>query len=131
MSLYGTLPLNAWAESLGTSNWVTVTASDAEWTYADPLARLSEAEAWREIARRIEERGCEEGLCVEIATIQAEERIWSSTSLRMIERVQLHLRAARRWWDRKAPALLDESGVAGPRILAAYLLALEAEEEAP
>ena len=90
---------------------------------------LSEAEAWREIARRIERRGLVgAGLCAEVN--QAATAIWGPREARIIDagmeaqmrkRLRKHLR-------RKY--LMDQACISGPRILAAYLLAIEAEEEA-
>jgi hypothetical protein len=110
---------------------------------------LTEPQAWREIARRLERRGCEDGLCHEADELQHEDRIdwyvWDA----MRSRIRAHMELmrpepiveVRPWYvapfgprrveyQQEVPMYYEDEGVAGPRILAAYLLALEAEDAA-
>ena len=86
--------------------------------------KLNEPEAWREIARRISERGCVRyGLCAEADCLWDSERISIHTALDMERRIQQHVLPHEDKWAYK-PGTEPEA-----RILAALWLALEAEED--
>ena len=93
-----------------------------------PRKRMSESEAWREIARRIAEGEWDEGgLCGEVHRIgcrlcfRSGRLVTEKTRVSMVSRIDSHL-APRAVWG-------FTPGVAKPRVLAALWLALEAEEE--
>jgi hypothetical protein len=125
----------------GDGAWVTVTVSASDNRPSKVPTYLTEAQAWRAIARRIERRGCKDGLCAEIDLLDDADRIPWTIARSMYDRVHAHLIAMapppkpRAWWDfRRAepvekPLYLDDVGTAGSRILAAYMLAHEAEDE--
>lgn len=112
----------------GSSRWVDLSGA--------PLKTfLTEAQAWRRIARRIE-RGTWRGirLSTEVERLHSYELVITSRIRdRMTDRLDAHLDAMRERFGPirlRRPNQLDEKGIAGPRILAAYLLALECEDEA-
>jgi hypothetical protein len=87
--------------------------------------KLNEPEAWREIARRIAEKGCVRyGLCAEADSLWHSARISIYTVLDMEERIGEHVFGYEGNWAYK-PGTEPEA-----RILAALWLALEAEEDA-
>jgi hypothetical protein len=86
---------------------------------------MTEAEAWREIARRIVEgKWGGWGLCREVWSLCIELRITRSMWNKMAGRVEDHLDAAGLSWA------YPEGTEPEARALAALWLALEAEEEA-
>lgn len=92
---------------------------------------LTIAEAWREIARRIEKgtwNGA--GICTEVFELYRDDLITYTQEKKMYAIIDEHLNLAycddptvtHRYW-------LAGPGVADTRILACYFLALEAEDE--
>ncbi len=102
---------------------------------------LAEARAWREVARRIGERGCVGvGLCREITELDRDGTVVSDQVLgSMRDRVSDHLEAMHGSRGGCLVLFIDviESGAPSsdrthfaPRVLAALFLALECEDEA-
>lgn len=89
---------------------------------------MKESTAWRKIARKLERDGsCYEGLCHEVYVLDVP--FWGA-EVPMKQRIAAHLNAMERpFLNGHGARYLDRPGVVGPRILAAYFLALEAEEE--
>ena len=88
--------------------------------------QLNEPEAWREIARRISERGCVRyGLCAEANCLWTSERISLYTVIDMERRIAQHVLPHEYKWAYEPGTELEA------RILAALWLALEAEEGTP
>lgn len=93
---------------------------------------LTEAEAWREIARRFAEGDADAGMCWEIVDLRLYRRITFGQQKAMKRRIDTH--AALSWiWE------IEDGQSTGPwafdshdrevRVLAALFLALEAEDE--
>lgn len=88
--------------------------------------KLTEPEAWREIARRIVRRTWNKmGLCAELYDLCAERLISCFKMCDMEDRIKHHLRMHNSHWAYEAGTEPEA------RILAALWLALEAEEETP
>lgn len=95
--------------------------------------QLTEAQAWREVARQIEVNEWQgSGLCIEIPRLYYSNRIRYETLDRMRNRLHAH----ERLWAETALGDAAPSvgwywprGAGIPRIIACELLALEAEEE--
>ena len=90
--------------------------------------RLTEPEAWREIARRIAEgEWNNRGLCAEISDLCDEGRLSLVIEWDMEDRIKRHLDARKNGWPHNWAYECGTEPEA--RILAALWLALEAEEE--
>ena len=89
---------------------------------------MTEAEAWREIARRIVEGEWGWlGLCYEIARLKVQQRVADDQAGAMALRVEYHVESGA---SRSYPYAYVEGTEPEARALAALWLALEAEEEA-
>jgi hypothetical protein len=93
---------------------------------------MNEPQAWRHIARKIERgRWFRSGLCWEVITLYDRGYIEYEMRDRMRDRVKAHMPVSQAYFDSRGNGpWLVEPGEAGPRILAAYFLAHEAEDEA-
>jgi hypothetical protein len=90
---------------------------------------MTRAEAWREIARRIEERGMDAGLCNEVLLLEEEGKLDTQSGDRMIyQQIQpytyesggtIYILTGERFGPKRQ----------GVRILIALFCAIEAEEE--
>jgi len=90
------------------------------------MKQLTEVQAWREIARRLEKRGLPNGLCYEVwAKLRVDGKIDYDTSERMLARIAAHGETVGHWDD----MYIWEPGDATPRIVAALLLAEEVKAE--
>lgn len=95
---------------------------------------MRESKAWRRIASEVAERGLPFGLCYEMTKLGERHVICPVLEGDMSERVQSHLETMawvedHDYYDWDAPSWGWDPGDAGPRVLAALFLALEAEDE--
>jgi hypothetical protein len=85
---------------------------------------LTEAQAWRRIARTIVEgKWAHSGLCDEVGTLRFNRQISGTVEERMYERINSYIRGSKSWWA------YPDGEEADGRALAALWMALEAEEE--